>query len=129
MYEMGGRKGWQKDRPVEREVTIADLAAEFLARESGSAETGKSVVVVPTPHGSSGDPGECARFEVVERSEKKHTDEGRGGRRDPGVRRPGAGRGQLPARSQIFRAALFSVTWFTLANPYAGRRTDFRDQK
>jgi len=30
MYEMGGRKGWQKDRPVEREVTIADLAAEFL---------------------------------------------------------------------------------------------------
>jgi len=28
---------------------------------------------------------------------KKHTDEGRGGRRDPGVRRPGAGRGQLPA--------------------------------
>ena len=57
MYEMGGRKGWQKDRPVEREVSIADLAAEFLARESGSAETGKGVVVVPTPHGSSGDPG------------------------------------------------------------------------
>ena len=49
---MGGRKGWQKDRPVEREVTIADLAAEFLARESDSAETGNSVVAVPTPHGS-----------------------------------------------------------------------------
>ena len=86
-------------------MTIADLASKFLARESGSAETGNSVVVVPTPHGSSGDTGECARFEVVERSEKKHTDEGRGGRRDPGVRRPGAGRGQLPARSKIFRAA------------------------
>ena len=31
MYEMGGRKGWQKGRPVEREVTIEDLTAGFLA--------------------------------------------------------------------------------------------------
>ena len=103
---------------MERRVTIADLASKFLAQKSGSAEAGNSVVVGPTPHGSSGDPGECARFEVVEHSGKRHTDEGRGGRRDPGVRRPGAGRGQLPARSKIFRAAfaasrlLFGFSFF-----------------
>jgi len=34
---------------VERGATIADLASEFLARESGIAEVGSSVVVVPTP--------------------------------------------------------------------------------
>ena len=44
---------------MERGVTIADLASKFLAQESDSAEAGNSVVVVPTPHGSSGDPGEC----------------------------------------------------------------------
>jgi len=48
------------------------LGFEVLARESDSAETGNSVVAVPTPHGSSGDPGECARFEVVERSKREH---------------------------------------------------------
>ena len=37
---------------------------------------------------------------------KKHTNEERGGSRDPGVRRPGAGRGHLPARWKIFRAAM-----------------------
>ena len=37
---------------------------------------------------------------------KEHTNEERGGGRDPSVRRPGAGRGQLPARSKIFRAAM-----------------------
>ena len=37
---------------------------------------------------------------------KKHTNEEQDGSRDPGVRRPGAGRGQLPARSKIFRAAM-----------------------
>ena len=31
-------------------------------------------------------------YECVWSAAKKHTDEGRGGRRDPGVRRPGAGR-------------------------------------
>ena len=41
---------------MEREVTIADLASKFLAQEAGSAEAGNSVVVVPTPLGSSGDP-------------------------------------------------------------------------
>ena len=34
---------------MERGATIADLVSEFLARESGSAEAGSSVVVVPTP--------------------------------------------------------------------------------
>ena len=63
---------WQKGRPVERGVTITDLASKFLAQESDSAEAGNSVVAVPTPHGSSGDPGACARFEVVERRKKTH---------------------------------------------------------
>jgi len=39
---------------VERGATIADLASEFLARESGSAEAGSSVVVVPTPTDQAG---------------------------------------------------------------------------
>jgi len=38
---------------------------------------------------------------------KKHTNEGQGGGRNPGVKRPGAGRGQSPARSKIYRAAFF----------------------
>ena len=53
-------------------MTITDLASKFLAQESDSAEAGNSVVAVPTPHGSSGDPGACARFEVVERRKKTH---------------------------------------------------------
>jgi len=57
---------------VEREVTIAGLASKFLAQEAGSAEAGNSVVVVPTPLGSSGDPGGWARVEVVERRKKAH---------------------------------------------------------
>jgi len=57
---------------VERGVTITDLALKFLAQESDSAEAGNSVVAVPTPHGSSGDLGTCARFEVVERRKKAH---------------------------------------------------------
>ena len=44
---------------------------------------------------------------------KKHTGEARGDRRDPGVRVPGAGRGQLPARSKIFRVATFVALFFT----------------
>ena len=91
---------------MERGATIADLASEFLARESGIAEVGSSVVVVPTPTDPAGIPA-SARGLRSWSAAKKHTDEGRGGRRDPGVRRPGAGRGQLPARSKIFRAAIF----------------------
>ena len=34
---------------MERGATISDLVSEVLARESGSAEAGSSVVVVPTP--------------------------------------------------------------------------------
>ena len=69
-----------------------------------------SVVVVPTPFPGAwlwslrlrikqGSEGVCARCEDVERCKKPH-DEQRGGRRNPGVRQPGAGRGQLPARSK-----------------------------
>jgi len=40
---------------------------------------------------------------------KKHTGEARGDRRDPGVRVPGAGRGQRPARSKIFLVTMFAL--------------------
>jgi len=43
---------------------------------------------------------------------KEHTNEVRGGSRDPGVRRPGAGLGQSPARTKIFRAAMHFVLPF-----------------
>jgi len=49
---------------------------------------------------------ECARDARTWSAAKKHTNEEQGGGRDPGVKRPGAGRGQLPARSKIFRAAM-----------------------
>ena len=53
-------------------MTITDLASKFLAQESDSAEAGNSVVAVPMPHGSSGDLGARARFEVVECRKKAH---------------------------------------------------------
>ena len=129
-------RGVGKGQTPERGATITDLVSEFLARKSGSAEAGSSVVVVPTPADPAGI-RTCARDLRTWSAAKKHTEEERGGRRDPGVRRPGAGRGQLPARSKIFRAAIClvglrvefllktesgylrdaGVTWFTLANP------------
>jgi len=45
---------------------------------------------------------------------KEHTGEVRGGGRDPGVRRPGAGLGQSPARSRFFRAANFCPGFMAL---------------
>jgi len=86
---------------VKRGATITDLASEFLARMSGSAGEGSSVVVVPTPTDPAGI-RRCARDLKTWSAGTKHTNEERGGSRDPGVRRPGARRGQLPARSKIF---------------------------
>ena len=89
---------------MKREATIAGLASEGLAMISGSAGAGSSAVVGPTP----ADPVEfrkCVRDLKTLSAVQKYTNEERGGSRDPGVRRPGAGRGQLPARSKIFRAA------------------------
>jgi len=90
---------------VKREATIAGLASEGLALILGSAGAGSSAVVGPTPT----DPVEfrkCARDLKTLSAAKKHTNEERGGSRDPGVRRPGAGRGQLPARSKIFNFSI-----------------------
>jgi len=64
----------------------------------GSARTDSSVVVVPTSTG----PMEFRKStrDLKEQSaEKEHTSEVRDGGRDPGVRRPGAGRSQSPATS------------------------------
>jgi len=78
---------------VKREAMIAGLASEGLALILGSAEAGSSVVVGPMPT----DPVEfrkCARDLKALSAAKVHTNEERGGGRDPGVRRPGAGRGR-----------------------------------
>ena len=85
---------------MKREAMIAGLASEGLVMISGSAGAGSSAVVGPTPT----DPVEfrkCARDLKTLSAAQKHTNEERGGSRDPGVRRPGAGRGQLPARLKI----------------------------
>jgi len=90
---------------VKREAVIAGLASEGLALILGSAGAGSSAVVGPM----SMDPVEfrkCARDLKALSATKEYTNEERGGGHDPGARRPGAGRGQLPARSKIFRAAM-----------------------
>jgi len=83
----------------------------------GSAESGSSAVVGPMPT----DPVEfrkCARDLKALSAAKEHTYEERGGGRDPGVRRPGAGRGQLPARSKIFRCfRVFGCLFITRLQP------------
>jgi len=94
---------------MKREAAVAGLASEGLALVSGSAGKASSVVVVPTPT----DPVKfckSTRDVKVLSAAKEHTNEVRGGGRDPGVRRPDAGRGQLPARSKIFRAAIHQVS-------------------
>ena len=91
---------------MKREAAIAGLASEGLARISGSAGTGNSVVVVPTPTDPAGI-RRCARDLKTWNATKKHTNEERGGSRDPGVRRSGAGSGQVPARSLIFESRVF----------------------
>ena len=93
---------------MKREAVIAGLASEGLALILGSAEAESSAVVGPMPT----DPVEfrkCARDLKALSAAKEHTNEDRGGGRDPGVRRPGAGRSQLPARSKILRAAIVAL--------------------
>jgi len=89
---------------VKREAVIAGLASEGLALILGSAGAGSSAFVRSMPT----DPVEfrkCARDLEALSASTENTNEERGSGRDPGVRRPGTGRGQLPARSKIFRAA------------------------
>ena len=102
---MRRHRAQQRNTPVKREAVIAGLASEGLALILDSAGAGSSAVVGPV----STDPVEfrkCARDLKALSAGKEHTNEERGGGRDPGVRRSGAGRGQLPARSKIFRAAM-----------------------
>jgi len=102
---MWRHRAQQRSTPVKREAVITGLASEGLALILGSAEAGSSAVVGHMPT----DPVEfrkCARDLKALSAAKEHTNEERGGGRDPGVRRPGAGRGKLPARSKIFRAAM-----------------------
>jgi len=105
---MWRHRAQQRSTPVKREAVIAGLASEGLALILGSAGAGSSAFVGPMPT----DPVEfrkCARDLEALSAAKEHTNEERGGGRDPGVRRPGTVRGQLPARSKIFRAAALRV--------------------
>jgi len=109
---MWRHRAQQRSTPAKREAVIAGLASEGLALILGSTEAGRSAVVGPIPT----DPVEfrkCARDLKALSAAKEHTNEERGGGRDPSVRRPGAGRDQLPARSNIFRAAMH-VLFFVL---------------
>ena len=91
--EMWRHRVHQRSTLVKREGAVAGLVSEGLALVSGSAGTGSSTVVVPTPM----DPLEfrkSTRDLKALSAAKEHTNEERGGGRDPGVRRPGAGRGR-----------------------------------
>jgi len=71
----------------------------------GSARAARSVVVVPTPTDPMGIYKSTQDFKAPG-AVKEHTNKVRGGSRDPGVKRPGAGLGLSPARSKIFRTAM-----------------------
>ena len=85
---------------------------------SGSAGEGSSAVVGPTPT----DPVEsrkCARDLNTLSAAQKHTNEERGGSGDPGVRRPGAGRGlscQHARRSFVPHCLLLPVLSGNIVN-------------
>jgi len=121
---MWRHRAQQRSTPVKREATIAGLASEGQARISGSAGAGISAVVGPTPT----DPVEfrrCARDLKTLSAAKKHTNEERGGSRDPGDRRPGAGSGQVPARSLILRAVCLFLSFLGVIFPSEGRLWNF----
>jgi len=104
--EMRRHGAQQKNTPMKRKAVVAVLASEGLALVSVSARTTSSVVVVPTPT----DPMEFHKItrDLKARSaEKEHSNEVRGGGRDPGVGRPGAGPGRSPARSKFVRSFHF----------------------
>jgi len=108
---------------VKHEAAVTGLASEGLALVAGSAGAGSalvfsgsalvfsSTVVGPTP-ADLVEFRKCARDLKSLSAAKEHTNEERGGGRDPGVRRPGAVRGQLPARSKIFRAIMHDFCLF-----------------
>ena len=81
-----------------------------------SARTASSVVMVPTPTDPMGFLKSTRNFKALSAA-KEHTNEVRGGGRDPGVRRPGAGLGQSPARRKIFRAAMHTLVLCFLFPP------------
>jgi hypothetical protein len=82
-----------------------------------SARTASSVVVMPTPTDPMGFLKSTRDFRAPSAA-KEHTNAVRGGGHDPGVRRPGAGLGQSPARTKIFRAAMLVCLF--LGNSGAG---------
>jgi len=95
---MWRHRAHQRTTPVKREAVIVGLASEVLALILGSAGAGSSAFVGPMPK----DPVEfrkCARDLKALSAGKEHTNEERGSSRHPGIRGPGAGRCQFPARS------------------------------
>jgi len=102
---MWRHRAQQSSTPVKREAAVAGLASEGLALVAGSAGAGSSAVVLSTPTNP-------VRGLKALSAAKEHTNEERGGGHDPGVRKPGASRGQLPARSKIFRLLFLNVFFF-----------------
>ena len=78
-----------------------------------SARAASSVVVVPTPTVPVGFLKSTRDFKARSAA-KEHTNEVRSGGRDPDVRRPDAGLGQLPARSKFLRAAMHAIVFAEL---------------
>jgi len=77
----------------------------------GSARAASSVVVVPTSTDPMGILKSTREFKAPG-AVKEHTNEVRGGGRDQGVRRPGAGLG-WPTRPKFFRATMHCLFVFT----------------
>ena len=98
--EMWRHRAQQRSTPLKREAAVAGLASEGLALVADSAGAGSSAVVVPTPTGPA-EFSKSTRDLKALSAAKEHTTEERGGGRDPGARRPGEGRGWLPARFDL----------------------------
>ena len=96
--------------PGRRGASMSTPAIRMHAATVLGERTSKyGVVVVPTPADPIGFL-KSTRDDKARNAAKEHTNEVRSGSCDPGVRRPGAGLGQSPARSKFFRAAMHAFS-------------------
>ena len=78
-------------------LAIREHAATVLGERSSSKQRGRAMGIFKSTQDVKA-PGAV----------KEHTNEVRGGGRDPGLKKRGAGLGLSPARSKIFRASIAS---------------------
>jgi len=99
-----GRRGACMATPEDRMLT-----ATVLGARSSSQQRGRGAYAYG-PNAGSSRKREISRHAA---QQKSHTNEMRSGSRDPGVKRPGDGLGQSPARSKFSRArSLVQVSFF-----------------